>query len=95
MKYSKISLPTYNIHVVETKKFKTVTVKVNFKRILKKEEIAYRNVLINVLCDSTKDYPTKRLMDLACEDLYDLSYQGSNYISGKYSVVGFDIVFLN
>lgn len=95
MKYNKISLPTYNIHVIETKKFKTVTVKVNFKRILKKEEIAYRNVLINVLCDSTKDYPTKRLMETKTEDLYDLSYQGSNYISGKYSVVGFDIVFLN
>ena len=95
MKYNKISLPAYNIHVVETKKFKTVTVKVNFKRALKKEEIAYRNVLINVLCESTKDYPTKRLMEMATEDLYDLSYQGSNYISGKYSVVGFDIVFLN
>lgn len=95
MKYNKINLPTYNIHVVETKKFKTVTVKVNFKRALKKEEIAYRNVLINVLCESTKDYPTKRLMEMATEDLYDLSYQGSNYISGKYSVVGFDIVFLN
>ncbi len=95
MKYNKISLPTYNIHVIETKKFKTITVKVNFKRALKKEEIAYRNVLINVLCESTKDYPTKRLMEMATEDLYDLSYQGSNYISGKYSVVGFDIVFLN
>ena len=33
-------------------------------------------------------------MERATEDLYDLSYQGSNYISGKYSVVGFDIVFL-
>lgn len=95
MKYNKISLPAYNIHVVETKKFKTVTVKVNFKRALKKEEIALRNVLINVLCESTHDYPTKRLMEVATEDLYDLSYQGSNYISGKYSVVGFDIVFLN
>ena len=95
MKYNKISLPTYNVHVIETKKFKTVTIKVNFKRALKKEEIAYRNVLINVLCESTKDYPTKRLMEIATEDLYDLSYQGSNYMSGKYSVVGFDIVFLN
>ena len=95
MKYNKISLPTYNIHVVETKKFKTVTVKVNIKGLLEKEEIAYRNVLINVLCESTADYPTKRLMEMATEDLYDLSYQGSNYISGKYSVVGFDIVFLN
>ena len=95
MKYKKISLPTYNIHVVETKKFKTVTVKVNFKRLLKKEEIASRNMIINVICESTNDYKTKRQMELRTEDLYDLSYQGSNYISGKYSIVGFDIVFLN
>lgn len=95
MKYNKIALPAYNIHIIETKKFKTVTVKVNFKRKLVKEEIAYRNMLINILCESTSDYPTKRLMEIATEDLYDLSYQGSNYISGCYSVMGFDITFLN
>ena len=95
MNYKKITLPSYNIHIIETKKFKTVTVKVNFKRKLVKEEIAYRNMLINILCESTHDYPTKRLMEIATEDLYDLSYQGSNYISGKYSVMGFDITFLN
>lgn len=95
MKYKKISLPAYNIHIIETQKFKTVTVKVNFKRRLKKEEIAYRNMLVNILCESTSDYPTKRLMEVATEDLYDLCYQGSNYISGKYSVMGFDIIFLN
>ena len=95
MKYNKISLPAYNIHIIETDKFKTVTVKVNFKRKLKKEDITYRNMLVNILCESTSDYPTKRLMEVATEDLYDLSFQGSNYISGSYSVMGFDITFLN
>ena len=94
MKYDKIVLPAYNIHIIKTKKFKTVTVKVNFKRKLVKEEIAYRNILINTLCESTNDYPTRRLMEIATEDLYDLSYQASNYISGKYSIMGFDITFL-
>ena len=95
MNYKKIVKPSYNIHIIETKKFKTVTVKVNFKRKLKKEEIVYRNMLINVLCQSTEKYPSKRLMETKTEDLYDLSYQGSNYASGRYSVMGFDIVFLN
>jgi len=95
MNYKKIVKPSYNIHIIETKKFKTVTVKVNFKRKLKKDEIVYRNMLINVLCQSTEKYPTKRLMEVKTEDLYDLSYQGSNYASGRYSVMGFDIVFLN
>ena len=95
MKYNKISKPSYNIHVIETDKFKTVTVKINFKRKIKREDITYRNMLVNILCESTSDYPTKRLMEVATEDLYDLSYQGSNYISGRYSVMGFDITFLN
>ena len=95
MKYSKISKPSYNIHIIETDKFKTITIKVNFKRKIKKEDITYRNMLVNILCESTSDYPTKRLMEVATEDLYDLSFQGSNYISGNYSVMGFDITFLN
>ena len=95
MQYNKIKSYSYNLHVIKTDKFKTVTVKVNFKRKLKKEDITYRNMLVNVLCESTKKYPTKRLMEIATEDLYELGYRGSNYISGKYGIMGFDITFLN
>lgn len=94
MKYKKISTYSYNLHIIKTNKFKTVTVKVNFKRKLKKEEITYRNLIINVLCDSTNNYPTKRLMAIATEDLYDLYYSAINYISGKYTIMGFDVTFL-
>ena len=95
MKYKKSSTYSYNLHVIKTDKFKTVTVKVNFKRKLKKEEITSRNMLINTLCESTMDYPTKRSMVIKTEDLYELTYRGMNYISGKYSIMGFDITFLN
>lgn len=95
MKYDKIKLYSYNLHVIKTDKFKTITVKVNFKRKLTKEDITYRNMLVNVLCESTKKYPTKRLMEIATEDLYELGYRGSNYISGKYGIMGLDITFLN
>lgn len=95
MKYKKTSNYSYNLHVIKTNKFKTVTVKVNFRRKLVKEEITYRNMMINVLCDSTNEYPTKRLMNIATEDLYELCYRGMNYISGQYNVMGFDVTFLN
>lgn len=95
MKYKKNSNYSYNLHVIKTDKFKTVTVKINFKRKLIKEEITYRNMIINMLCESTSDYPTKRLMNIATEELYELYYRGMNYVSGRYNIMGFDVTFLN
>ena len=95
MKYRKIETQTYNLHIIKTKKFKTVTVQINFKNKLSKEEITYRNLLISVLCEASKKYPSKRALTIATEDLYELSYQSTNYISGKYNVICFDITFLN
>jgi len=95
VKYKKTSTYSYNLHIIKTDKFKTVTVKMNFKRELIKKEITSRNMLINMLCQSTAKYPTKRLMNIATEDLYELNYRAMNYISGKYNIMGFDITFLN
>lgn len=95
MNYKKIEEKSYNLHVIETEKFKTIMVKVNFKRKIKKEEISMRNMLVNVLFESTKKYPTKRLMEIQTEELYELGYRGTNYASGIYSVIGFDSIFLD
>jgi len=95
MKYKKISTYSYNLHVIKTNKFKTVTVQVGFKRKLKKEEITYRNMIVNMLCESTSMYPSKRLMTIATENLYDLYYRGMNYISGRYNVMNFAVTFLD
>ena len=95
MKYKKISTYSYNLHIIKTNKFKTVTVQVGFKRKLKKEEITYRNMIVNMLCESTSLYPSKRLMIIETENLYDLCYRGMNYISGKYNIMNFSATFLN
>ena len=95
MKYRKISSRTYNLHIIRTKKFKTITIQMNFKAKTEKKEITYRNLLINILCEACKKYKTKRQMEIATEDLYDLTYQATNYLSGKYNVMCFDVTFLN
>lgn len=95
MNYKKISEESYNLHVIKTDKFKTIMLKVNFKRKIRKEEISMRNMLVNVLFESSKKYPTKRLMEIQTEELYELGYRGSNYASGIYSVIGFDTIFLD
>ena len=45
MKYTKKDLGSYNLHLIKTDKFKTVTVKVMFQSPIVKEEITKRNIL--------------------------------------------------
>ena len=95
MNYKKIEHEHYNLHVIQTDKFKTIKMEVYLKRLLKKEDITKRNVLVNTLLESTKKYPSRRLLEIETEELYDLGYKGSNYNSGKYTILSFNISFLN
>ena len=45
MNYEQIDMGSYRLHIIKTLKFKTITVEVNFRRPLKKEEITTRNLL--------------------------------------------------
>ena len=95
MNYKRIEKEHFNIHLIQTDKFKTITVKVNFKRELKKEEITKRNILVNAILEGTKNNPSKRLLEIKTETLYDLGYRVSNYSSGIYSILSFDMTYIN
>jgi predicted Zn-dependent peptidase len=95
MNYKRIEKEHFNIHLIQTDKFKTITVKVNFKRELKKEEITKRNILVNAILEGTKNNPSKRLLEIKTETLYDLGYRVSNYASGIYSILSFDMTYIN
>ena len=93
--YKKINSNNYNIHFIKTDKYKTITLKINFKRKLKKEDVTIRNLLIDTLFSSSKKYPTKRLMEMETENLYGLSYRGFVFTSGIYSILSFETTFLH
>lgn len=95
MKYTKTSNYSYNLHIIKTNKFKTVTIQVNFKRKIKKEEITLRNMIVNMLCESNDVYKTERELLIATEELYSLVHRSANYSSGKYNVMSFEVSFLN
>lgn len=95
MKYVKHEMGAYNLHVIKTDHFKTVNMRIMFKRKTKREEINYRNFLSLILIESTKDYPTRREIEIKCEDLYALACRNDAFISGNYSVLSFDSTFLN
>ncbi len=95
MNYQKLVQENYNLHIIQTDRFKTVQIIVNYKNELKKEEITIRNFLDDMLLSTCKEYPTSRALSIATEDLYNISVNGANIRSGKYSILSFKCRFLN
>ena len=95
MNYSKYTTNAYNLHLIKTDKFKTVMLRINFKKKIEKEDITYRNLLSKVLFQSNKNYSSKRELEILTEELYNISISSRNSISGNYMVTSFDTVFLN
>lgn len=95
MEYQKYENAAYHLHTIKTNKFKTITIKINFKRKIEKKDITYRNLLSEVLLESSHKYPSRREVEIKMEDLYNLLIKSSTYVSGNYMVLGFDCIFLN
>ena len=95
MEYKKYELLPYHLHVIHTEKFKTVTIKVCLKRPLVPEEITIRNLLGNVLLESTEKHPSRRYMGMMTENLYGFSCQMDTYRSGNYMMTTLSASFLD
>ena len=95
MKYTCYNMNAYNLHIINTDKFKTITVDVSFRRKIKKEEITIRNLLKELMVNSSCSYPTERSLIIQTEKLYDLKLLSSSYRIGNYSILSFKTRFLN
>lgn len=95
MNYNKFVTNAYNVHLITTDKFKTVMLRINFKKKIEKKDITYRNLLSKVLFQANKNYSSKRELEILTEDLYNISASSKNSISGNYIVTSFDTIFLN
>ena len=95
MEYKKYNLKKYNIHLIKTNKFKTITLTINFKRKVKKEDITIRRLLADVLLESSMKYPSVKLLEMETEELYGLSLKSDSFISGNYDIMSFSQTFLS
>lgn len=95
MKYTCYDMNAYNLHVIKTDKFKTITVGIAFRRKLVKDEITIRNLLKDVMINSSYNYPTEKDLIIETENLYDLKLSSTNYRIGNYAILSFKIKFLN
>ena len=95
MEYINYNMNAYNLHIIKTDRFKTVTVSVVFRRKIKKEEITIRNLIKELLINSSYNYPTERSLIVETERLYDLKLLSSNYRIGNYAILSLKTRFLN
>lgn len=85
----------YRLHMIKTKKFKTVSVKVIFSSMVQKEKITEKNFLVDLLTHSTKENPTQKDMSIALQDLYAMNIFSGCYRIGKLYNAEISASFLN
>jgi len=95
MEYICYNMNAYNLHIVNTKKFKTITVDICFREKINKDEITLRNLLKEIMVNASYDYPSERELIKATEELYDLKLLTSTYRIGNYNFLSMKIRFLN
>ena len=95
MNLETINMGAYNLHIIKTKKFKTITIDVDFYSEIKKEEITKRNLLKMSLLDSSSNYKTERELIIESENLYDIKVSSSISRIGNFSNLSFQTKFLN
>lgn len=95
MKYTKINEEAYNLHIINTDKFKKTIIKINFKNKNIKENIVKRRLIPTILSEANALYKTKRLLNIRTEELYDLSGGTDVTNSGESIITSFNASFLN
>ena len=95
MEYLKKDLGSYNLHIIKTNKFKTVTVRVVFQRPIVKNEITIRNILCDMFLQSSKKYNCKRELTIKSQDLYAADISTANSRLGNYINTNFYLTILN
>ena len=95
MKEKIIDLKYGKLHLIKTKKFRSINIKVLLKDEIRKSDITKRNFLTDYLVLSTKKYKTRKTLALKIQDLYSLYVSSINTRIGNYLVTRFNLSLLN
>lgn len=94
MKVLSKDLGSYKLHLINTDKFKTVTVKVVFHTPIKKDEITKRLLVTSILLQSSKKFDSRRKLTIESENLYSADLSISNQRLGNYITTSFNLQVL-
>ena len=95
MGYKCIDLKYGKLHLIKTKKFRSINIKILLKDEIKKENITKRNFLTDYLVMTSKKYKTRKALSLKIQELYSLYVSSYNTRIGSYLVTRFNMSLLN
>ncbi len=95
MEYKKIIKNNITYHLINTNRFKSISVVLFFTKEFNKKDIVYGNFLTNNLVYSSKKYNSKNKIARVGEDLYGTKVGASFGINGKCETMSFSLDFIN
>lgn len=95
MNYKKYEMDTYNIYTIKTDKFKNCHLEIVFYDNVDKNTLGLRNFLVDMLCHSSKNYPKRKDMVIALEELYQSFFYGVSSKVGNMAMSTFVYDFID
>lgn len=95
MEYKKVNEKEYTLHIINTNRFKTISIVVFLTKLFDKNDIAYGSLITRNMLFTSKKYNTKSKMTKIVEDLYDAKISASFGLTGKTESFIFSLDFLN
>ena len=95
MKYETRNLTSYHLHMIQTDKFKSILIRVILRKPVKKEEITFSNILMDMLVESTNTYKTKKELVKRTQELYAANLSGNSYRYGLFQNISLTLKILN
>lgn len=96
MNYKKINKNNYTLHLINTDRFKTISVSLRFTKKYNKEESAYYKLLERVLpINGTKNYKSVNDISKKLESLYNTSIGFKFYVTGENMTFESNLRFIN
>ena len=85
MKYKNLKMDGYDLHILQTDKFKTVNFNIEIRFPLKREDRFFMSLLETTLPLST-GYKTLKERNISCAEIYDPAWVIKSSLSGNQSV---------
>ena len=83
MVYKTYKCNSYNIHTIKTDRFKTIHMEIIFRKNIVKEELVNYAFLVDMLMESSKNYPKRKDVITKLEELYKLVVYGTTVKTGN------------
>ncbi|GAA0461715.1 EF-P 5-aminopentanol modification-associated protein YfmF [Alkalibacillus silvisoli] len=87
----KVDYDDYQLHVIQSKKFKTNTISLKFARPINREEVTGRALIPFILQKGSAKYPKERDLRLELDELYGAKFSINSAKKGENHIISFTL----